>query len=107
MRSKFGEFGLGLVFVVVGVLVAGVAARAECRVVSVSAAGQEKEAIEAATSSAVDALVAKIGRKYGKILSTGSHRSGQFDCHKNLGGTGGHPTRWTCKATTGEICKVG
>ena len=107
MRAKIGNIGLGLAMAAACILGASGAAEADCRSESVSASGEEKVAIDEATKSAVDALVEKIVKTYGKKWSTGSHRSGQFDCHKNLGGTGGHPTRWTCTATTAEICRAG
>jgi hypothetical protein len=72
-----------------------------CKDVTVSAQGQEHVDIDAATSSAGDALAAKIVATYGKTWTMGSHRNGSFHCDKVLAG---RKPGWTCVAKTTAIC---
>jgi hypothetical protein len=95
------QFQVTCAVFVLGTLADAVPAFAVCKNVTVRATGVEKTDIEAATSSAGDALAATIAATYGKAWSMGSHRNGSFHCDKFLAGR--HPG-WICTAKTTTIC---
>ena len=102
MQATFGRnfiFAAGAAAFVLAT--ASMAARAECRAVTVSATGPNKLVIDDATSAASAALTVEITKIYGAGWSAGSHRNGEFTCKKVAPSP---RSGWTCTATTTSIC---